>query len=71
MENELKDEEANLQKEADVEMQEFQKEMEEEKQKKLASMTDDEMNEFMKELKQREEEKRKVRMFKNLRNCVK
>ena len=47
--------------EAEAELENFQKEIEKEKEEhKLSSMSDSEMAEYMKKLKEREEEKRQV-----------
>ena len=63
METELKEEEKKLQIEAEDQLAELEKEMEEEKKKNLSSMSEDEISGFMEEIQRREDAKRAVCCF--------
>lgn len=57
----MKEEEQKLQQEAEEQLAELEKEIEEEKQKQLSSMSEDEIASFMEELQRQENAKRSVR----------
>lgn len=62
-ERELKEEEAILQQEAEQKLAELEKEIEEEKQNNLSTMSEDEIANFMSVLKKQEEAKRSVKKW--------